>query len=373
LDYLALHTHVKADAVFSVGHRIGVGKEADIVIVASPPPAAQQCVLKIHRLGRISFRSVKTNRDYLRKRAAGSWMYMSKLAAMREYAVLKALYDTGFPVPLPIACNRHTLVMSLVDGTPLRSISSVPDPAQLYAQLIELILRLAKFGLIHGDFNEFNILIEEIPSRTESSSSTSPPSESSPSSPITLRPVIIDFPQSLSTSHTNAAAYFDRDVSCIKRFFERRFGFTSDEPGPFFTDAMKNPSSRRLDVEVEASGFNRKMAAELLRYIEDVGANEGVNEGEEGGESEDGEIEHEEEGRIEMGEEDGGDLHEPEDGEDNDSANLHNYRESHSSQLDSAMAKLDMNSQLDDSVSVAGTVRSRRTVNPAKASKGWAI
>src|ERR1044071_6426149 len=72
LDYLALHTHSSRRHVYSVGSRIGVGKESDIMIVADETGA--QRVLKIHRLGRISFRTVKANRDYLRKnQAAGSW------------------------------------------------------------------------------------------------------------------------------------------------------------------------------------------------------------------------------------------------------------------------------------------------------------
>lgn len=40
-------------------------------------------------LGRISFRAIKTKRDYLGKRKAASWMYMSRLAAQKEFAFLK--------------------------------------------------------------------------------------------------------------------------------------------------------------------------------------------------------------------------------------------------------------------------------------------
>ena len=52
-----------------------------------------------------------------------------------------------------------------------------------------LIVRLARHGLIHGDLNEFNLLITE-------------------DGEITL----IDFPQMVSTNHKNAEYYFDRDV-----------------------------------------------------------------------------------------------------------------------------------------------------------------
>ncbi|KAG6068482.1 hypothetical protein E4U32_000636 [Claviceps aff. humidiphila group G2b] len=257
LDYLALHTHATRKDLYSVGTRIGVGKESDIMVVADE--TGTQRVLKIHRLGRISFRTVKSNRDYLKNRASGSWMYLSRLAAMKEYAFMKALYAEGFPVPVPLAQSRHTIVMTLVDAFPLRQISTVPDPASLYADLIGLILRLANHGLIHGDFNEFNILIKEEKMVSEDGSES-----------IRLEPVVIDFPQMVSMEHQNAEMYFDRDVECIKRFFSRRFHFTSTTPGPFYKDAkkkLKKSELTRLDATVEASGFTKKMLKDLEAAI----------------------------------------------------------------------------------------------------------
>ena len=263
LDYLALHTHLKRHDLYSVGNQIGVGKESDIFVVADP--TGTQHVLKVHRLGRISFRTVKANRDYLRNRASGSWMYMSRLAALKEYTFMKALRENGFPVPEPRAQSRHTIVMSLVDAFPLRQIREIPDPAALYAELMDMILRLASFGLIHGDFNEFNILIREDQPAGDENPDTAQP---------TLTPILIDFPQMLSIDHANAEMYFDRDVNCVKRFFQRRFHFTSNEPGPFYSDARKGlggKGCKRLDVEVEATGFSKKMAKELEAYMKEVG------------------------------------------------------------------------------------------------------
>ncbi|KAL1593204.1 Serine/threonine-protein kinase rio2 [Paraconiothyrium brasiliense] len=269
LDYLALHTHTKASTIYSVGNQIGVGKESDIFVCADE--TGKQQVLKIHRLGRISFRTVKANRDYLRNRSSASWMYMSRLAAVKEFEFMKALRREGFPVPEPLGQNRHTVVMSLVDAFPMRQIATVGDPAALYAELLSLIVRLAQIGLIHGDFNEFNILIEEKPQEDGQ---------------VLLIPTIIDFPQMVSISHPNAEYYFDRDVACIKRFFDRRFGFTSDEPGPFFKDSTKTVL-KRLDVEVEASGFSKKMAKELDAYMKEHGVDGDAGEAERDDEEED--------------------------------------------------------------------------------------
>ncbi|QVM12964.1 hypothetical protein D8B26_007580 [Coccidioides posadasii str. Silveira] len=216
-------------------------------------------------------------------------MYMSRLAAVKEFAFMKALREHGFPVPEPIAQNRHTLVMSLIDAFPLRQIASVPDPASLYSELIDMILRLARYGLIHGDFNEFNILIKE--ESKKAAKGKQPEGSEIDLDDLQLVPVIIDFPQMVSTDHMNAEMYFDRDVNCIKRYFQRRFGFVSDEPGPFFRDAKKlvgRDGAVRLDVEVEASGFSRKMARDLEAYMKEVGVDgdAGGERGDEGSESE---------------------------------------------------------------------------------------
>lgn len=114
----------------------------------------------------------------------------------------QALHEAGFPTPTPIDCNRHCIVMTLANGFPLRSISSIKHPARVAAQLFALIVRLAKSGLIHCDFNEFNLMVSEDEEVT-----------------------IIDFPQMVSTSHKNAKMYFERDVQCIITYFERKHRF----------------------------------------------------------------------------------------------------------------------------------------------------
>lgn len=231
---------------------------------------------------------------------------MSRLAAMKEYAFMKALRENGFPVPEPVAQNRHTIVMSLIEAFPLRQISDIPNPAALYSELIDMILRLARFGLIHGDFNEFNILVKE---EEDPNTSESPKETEASVTPIKPVPILIDFPQMISVDHPNAEMYFDRDVNCIKRFFQRRFHFTSDATGPSFATAKKQvgkKGGKRLDVEVEASGFSRKMARELEAYMKEVGVDgdsklngesvsddSGSDEDEDGEEEDDGEEEQE--------------------------------------------------------------------------------
>lgn len=249
---MALKTFAQRDSICSVGNQIGVGKESDIYIVADKDD--RQYVLKIQRLGRISFRNIKSKRDYLHNRKSASWMYMSRLAAKKEYAFMKILHENGFPVPTPIDQARHCVVMELIDAFPLRQITEVADPGRLYSDLMSLIVRLARHGLIHGDFNEFNILVHS-----------------------DGRVVLIDFPQMVSTSHRNAEYYFNRDVNCIRTFFKRRFGYES----LLYPKFTRETSTKEfdLDVQVAASGFTKKQGQELETYMEEI-ENDGTEEGE---------------------------------------------------------------------------------------------
>ncbi|KAF5269929.1 hypothetical protein FQR65_LT05728 [Abscondita terminalis] len=220
-DYLALKTLTKREALNSFGNQIGVGKESNIYIVANTE--GQELCLKLHRLGRTCFRNIKDKRDYHKHRKAASWLYLSRISATKEFAYMKALYDRGFPVPKPIDFNRHCVVMELVIGKPLTHILEVENVESLYDELMNLIVRFADSGVIHGDFNEFNIMLTE-----------------------EERPVIIDFPQMISTLHPNAEMYFNRDVKCIREFFKKRFNYES-ELFPKFTDIQRCDN---LDAEV---------------------------------------------------------------------------------------------------------------------------
>lgn len=50
--------------------------------------------MKLHRLGRVSFRAVKSKRDYLKHRSSYNWLYLSRLAALKEFAFMKVLFPS---------------------------------------------------------------------------------------------------------------------------------------------------------------------------------------------------------------------------------------------------------------------------------------
>lgn len=242
-DYLALNALVKRGVIDAVGRPLGVGKEADVFIVSASEQLMDEnpeladtphLAMKLHRLGRTSFRAVKSKRDYLVHRKSASWIYFSRLAAMKEYAFMCALHARGFPVPRPLGQSRHVVVMELCPGTLLTHVNEMPNPHEVANNLLQVIVRLAEHGLVHCDLNEFNIIVDDDGTVN-----------------------VIDFPQMVSTRHVDARALFDRDVDGIKKFFEHRFGVAPDDMlKPSLADIVRETKEdNQLDVVVSASGF----------------------------------------------------------------------------------------------------------------------
>lgn len=114
----------------------------------------------------------------------------------------------------------------------------VADVETLYNDLMDLIVRLGNAGVIHGDFNEFNIMVTD-----------------------DAKPILIDFPQMVSTSHQNARMFFERDVNGVREYFRRRFNYEC-AGFPLFDELTRDDT---LDVEVSCSGFTKEMEKDLLQ------------------------------------------------------------------------------------------------------------
>jgi RIO kinase 2 len=272
-DILALYTLKRHHIISAFGQKIGTGKESDIYLASSPTGC--QVVLKFHRLGRTSFRNVRQKRDYFNNQKqnerTNNWLFLSKLSAMKEYAFMKALYDVQYNVPKPIYYNRHVICMNLIRGIPLYQIHSqqlsVEVACDIYEQSITLISKLAiQHGLIHCDFNEYNLLVDlsgiqalvtddtadpyvrhsggqSIAPDQSMGALSKPPWEQTlieqhqettdvnvidplPEPVARLsngepKPIVtlIDFPQMISIQHINGQDYYERDVQCIQNFF----------------------------------------------------------------------------------------------------------------------------------------------------------
>ncbi|GMH52925.1 hypothetical protein TrLO_g10246 [Triparma laevis f. longispina] len=365
-DILALRTLFQKKIVSALGDKIGIGKESDIYIAATPE--GKQVVLKFHRLGRTSFRAVRKKRDYLRGNGSGkstSWLFMSRLSALKEYAFMKALHSVGYPTPTPLSHSRHVVAMTLVRGCPLYQVRTRSEVSPLQAesifnQSVDLAARLARHGLVHCDLNEFNLMVDlsgiqqtlnsdndvgghyvrNSGATTRGEGALSVHSvlgehqsvdgtgekiiEEKPKPMETLedgtpKPLVtlIDFPQMVSTKHPNAKELYERDVECLIKFFIRKLNVVGGEgeesmrEGWTWEDVnagggeVENVEGR-LDGELQASGFsdeNVKRDLELY-YFNKREAIAEVEEGEEGeSDEEDEEGESEEEGEGEQEEE----------------------------------------------------------------------
>ena len=66
----------------------------------------------------------------------------------------------------------------------------------LFAQAIDIFVDIVQNGLIHGDFNEFNLLVDGL---ADNSSSDNEESEA-----MSAKLILIDFPQMISRDHRSA-------------------------------------------------------------------------------------------------------------------------------------------------------------------------
>ncbi len=284
-DILALKTLLQRNVIASVGAQIGVGKESDIF--EAKDEHENELVIKIHRLGRTSFRAVRNKRDYMQGKSKSNWLYMSRLAALKEFAFMQALFAHGFPTPVPIDHNRHIVAMSKVNGFPMAQIKSgnMDGAETVFQASLDILKRLAQCGLVHCDFNEFNLMVD--------------PEDGA----VTL----IDFPQMVSTNHLNAAELFARDLGGLVKFFAMKMKFIPcDEDVGLTLDDIPIIEAN-IDLEVQAAGFTAEHGDALEGFLSrEKGEGAGEDKCESGGvEGEEEEGEGYGSGQADYGEEGG--------------------------------------------------------------------
>ncbi len=244
-DIIALRTLLSRGVIASVGRQIGIGKESDVF--EAQDEHGNELVLKIHRLGRTSFRDVRSKRDYMAGRGKTSWLYMSRLAALKEFAFMQALYAHGFTTPVPIDHNRHVVAMSKIDGFPMSQLraGSMDGAAEVFQASFDILTRLAQCGLVHCDFNEFNLMV-------------------SASRQVTL----IDFPQMISTNHPNAEEMFQRDKNGIIKFFATKMRYVPPEEAAEATLEDFPVVEANIDMDVRAAGFTIEEENDLAGFMQ---------------------------------------------------------------------------------------------------------
>ena len=196
-DTLALEALTRKGTISALGCLIGEGKESVVMEALGLGPVA----IKFHRVGGRSFASARVNREYMEEGHC-PWLIASRRSAEREYQALKTLHS-AVSVPLPIAQNRHAVVMSLVNGTILNR-TPLPDPGGFLDTILSNVRAAYGLGIIHADLSEYNIMVED------------------------GKCVIIDWPQWVAADHPNAGAIAGRDIDNILAFFQRKYRIRRD-------------------------------------------------------------------------------------------------------------------------------------------------
>jgi len=200
-DALALNTYVQRKTFSAVGSEIGVGKESVVIEVLKEPEIAiadpEVLILKLHREGRTSFKQVKRTREHLVGKEHFSWIYAARLAANREFTIMKKLYP-DISIPKPIDQNRHTIVMEVAKGSEL-SKTKVLDPEWYLDEILCQIRLVYGKGIIHNDLSEYNIFVSDEGVQ------------------------LIDWPQYITKDHPHAEELLKRDIENVLNHFSKKY------------------------------------------------------------------------------------------------------------------------------------------------------
>jgi RIO kinase 1 len=205
-DYYTLdgiYKLMSAGLIDTVEFPVKTGKEGNIYMARSPE--GKMFALKIYRTTTATFKKkakyidgdprFKTFKKESRK--------IVEIWASKEFKNMTRLHDNGIRVPKPVDFNRNILVMEFIgdENGPAPLIREYPDldTEAAWEKLLDyakLIYR--KAGMVHCDYNEFNILMWED------------------------EPVIIDVGQAVVVEHPMAYEFLEHDIKTIVKFFVTR-------------------------------------------------------------------------------------------------------------------------------------------------------
>ncbi|WP_319578935.1 RIO1 family regulatory kinase/ATPase [uncultured Methanospirillum sp.] len=197
-DSLAVSHLAKKGTISALGTLVGVGKESLVYEAIGTGPV----ILKFHRIGQRSFKTVQRSRGFLPDKGHCPWIFASHFSAEQEYIALSTLHRT-VPVPIPILMNRNVVVMSYIAGVNLNAVT-LADPGQFFDEIMAGIAGAYKLGFVHGDLSEYNIMTDG------------------------QHPVIIDWPQWVAPDHPNAEEILDHDIRTVCQFFQRKYQLRVD-------------------------------------------------------------------------------------------------------------------------------------------------
>jgi RIO kinase 1 len=204
------------------------GKEADVFLVRRGVPGTDRsCLLAAKRYRGAEHKMFHRDSAYLEGRraresrasramagrtAAGRKMIATQWAGA-EFAALCQLHTAGAPVPYPVQVIGTELLIEFVgepDGTAAPRLAEVrpqgSELADLWGQLVDGLVILARLGLAHGDLSAYNLLVHR------------------------GRLVMIDLPQVVDViANPGGPGFLDRDAANVAAWFAAH-GLTAAGP-----------------------------------------------------------------------------------------------------------------------------------------------
>ncbi|MBS1267260.1 MAG: RIO-type serine/threonine-protein kinase Rio1 [Candidatus Woesearchaeota archaeon] len=178
---------------------ISIGKEANVFWGQGK---YGDVVLKIYRLQSCDFNKMY---DYMRydprfSEISGHSRKVVFAWAQREYRNLLNAREARISAPTPFMVKNNVLIMEMVGK--IRPAPKLKDafpkkPKEFFDKLVSDIKKFYKFGYVHGDLSQFNILNNK------------------------GKPVMIDMSQATPLSNPNAMPFMKRDIKIICKFFTK--------------------------------------------------------------------------------------------------------------------------------------------------------
>jgi len=210
--------HAAVDTELGV---LKTGKEADVHLIERAVPgtdrrtllAAKRYRTAEHRLfhrdaGYLEGRRVRRSRETraMANRTAFGHDILAGQWANAEFAALTRLWTDGVAVPYPVQVSGTELLLEFIgsdDGTAAPRLAQLrPDVTELcdlWHQLLDALLGLARHGLTHGDLSAYNLLVHD------------------------GRLVLIDLPQVVDVvGNPQGPDFLARDVARIGEWFAAR-------------------------------------------------------------------------------------------------------------------------------------------------------
>jgi len=210
-DTLALWDFKHHNVIETIGTEIGSGKEASIIGVLTPDK--KWGIVKFHRMWAKEFQRIRKSLAYASIVVRGQELNLEdskidipRAKAQVEMHALQRLHSIGINVPRPLGINRHAVAMEMIEwknGIPAPQLVSIKldNPSEVYEIVVSDYIRMVNEGkIVHGDFNEYNILV-------------------SPDGDL----YYIDFPQAVPVSYPSVKDLLVRDVYQINRYFGNKY------------------------------------------------------------------------------------------------------------------------------------------------------